>query len=233
MSGCAGHRRYIAGRGRSVAWPVGRGAAQARQVRGAPSACDPLAPPGWARRGESREPAARLPFAVRSHRPGAPGPSADSGDHGLRQAGASVTCPAEAADGRVTIRRFWTWQDSAGLNGTWSKTRVALARHTPGLRTPHGRNADFTRREMESPQASGHSDESGWAHCKNRRLSLRWFEPNTCHSKPQVRPMAVGQWWARSWSLEPAFPHPRTSNLSGWRPRVQLCPAGSSCGTDA
>ena len=36
----------------------------------------------------------------------------------------------------------------AGLDGTWSKTCVALTRHTPG-RTPHGQNAVFTRREME------------------------------------------------------------------------------------
>jgi hypothetical protein len=58
------------------------------------------------------------------------------------------------------------WQDSAGRHGTWSKTCVALIRHTPGLRTPHGQNAAFTRRGMENPQVSGHSDGQGWAPCK-------------------------------------------------------------------
>jgi hypothetical protein len=42
------------------------------------------------------------------------------------------------------------------------------ARHTPGLWTPHGQNALFTRREMEKAGhcISGYSDGQGWAPCK-------------------------------------------------------------------
>ena len=61
--------------------------------------------------------------------------------------------------------------DSAGLDGTWSRTCVALARHTPGLRTPHGQNAVFTAREMEKQQVSDYSDGSGSAHCKTVGLA--------------------------------------------------------------
>jgi hypothetical protein len=31
-------------------------------------------------------------------------------------------------------------------------------RHVPELQTPRGQNAGFTRRQMENPQVSGHSD---------------------------------------------------------------------------
>jgi hypothetical protein len=36
-------------------------------------------------------------------------------------------------------------------------------------------------------QVRGYVEVQAGAVCKNRRLSLRWFEPNTCHTFPQLR----------------------------------------------
>ena len=61
---------------------------------------------------------------------------------------------------------------------------VALTSHTPGLRTPHGQNAAFTRREMEKQQISGYSDGPGSAHCKTVGLAYAGSNPapaTTCH----------------------------------------------------
>jgi hypothetical protein len=79
------------------------------------------------------------------------------------------------------------WQDSAGRHGTSSKTCVALTRHTPKLRTPHGQNAAFTRRGMENPQVSGHADGQGWAPCKTVGLAYVGSNPTpatTCGNGP-------------------------------------------------
>jgi hypothetical protein len=59
-------------------------------------------------------------------------------------------------------------QDPSWTSWDMIQTCVALARHTPGLRAPHGQNAVFTRREMEKAghRISGYSDRQGWAPCK-------------------------------------------------------------------
>jgi hypothetical protein len=74
------------------------------------------------------------------------------------------------------VAEFWNPQGMAGADAaepSWTlwdmiQTCVALARHTPGLRTPHGQNAVFTRREVEKAGhcISGYSDGQGWAPCK-------------------------------------------------------------------
>ena len=48
-------------------------------------------------------------------------------------------------------------------------------------RTYSGQGRIFTWRSRKSCQLSGHSQKQGQTVYKNRRLSLRWFEPNTCH----------------------------------------------------
>jgi hypothetical protein len=49
-------------------------------------------------------------------------------------------------------------QDSAGLDGTRSKTCDALTRHTPDYGRHTDGDAVFTRQEMEELQVSGYSD---------------------------------------------------------------------------
>src|ERR1019366_2693162 len=82
-------------------------------------------------------------------------------------------------------------QDSAGLDGTLSKTCVALTRHTPGLRTPHGQNAVFTRRGMGEWQVSGYSDGLGWAHCKTVGLAYVGSNPTPATQTPRSDPVPV------------------------------------------
>src|SRR6266481_735930 len=62
----------------------------------------------------------------------------------------------------------------------------------PGLaRTHDGRGQLRELPSAVSGQVSSYTTARGQAVCKNRRLSLRWFEPNTCHHQ-RKRPVSWG-----------------------------------------
>jgi hypothetical protein len=85
--------------------------------------------------------AARLPLVVRSCRRASTGPSADWAGSTGWQAGASVTCPAGAGDGRVTMGAL----DVAGLGWASWDMIPNVRRADPGTLRSYGRHTDRTR----------------------------------------------------------------------------------------
>ena len=163
---CQVPRRYLAGRLRSVAWRRAA-AGLAWPCRGVPAACDLLASPGSTRPvgGQWR------PTAAAGRR------SSDVPSRSRRWQGDNGS-----------IGRGRTQLDVMGHD---PRMCVALTRHTPGLRTPHGQNAVFTWREMENPQVSGYSDGSGWAHCKTVGLAYVGSNPTPATQNPRSGPVPV------------------------------------------
>jgi hypothetical protein len=132
-------------------------------------------------------PAARLPLVVRSCRRASTGPSADwAGTTAVAgRCFSDMSCRSQGWQGdNGSIGCGWTQLDVMGHD---PKRASPLTRHTAKLRTPHGQNAVFTRRGMENPQVSGHSDGQGWAPCKTVGLAYVGSNPTpatTCGNGP-------------------------------------------------
>jgi hypothetical protein len=100
---------------------------------------------------------------------------------GMRESGLVVLAGLFRGGGNPGGRRCFSW-GFGELYGTVRGCPWNWRHRSPRARTYSGQRPGRQSQEVSFPQVSSHVEVQVGAYCKNRRLSLRWFEPNTCHT---------------------------------------------------